>query len=322
MKRVLAMMLATTFCVSLSSCTSYESVSVPDNSSAESKYEMSQDTALTHTQKNEAVVCVLEEWRTLRFSSIKEGTLIVSSGPYGAGMKYTEGTDYTVDYKKGTIKRTVSSRIPDFSKNSTYNAEEKSIDLAVVKENFHALPYTVYVTYDFSSEGNDTYEDVLSQINTRNRFVLSDALVSRINEGGDFVYAVVGDSISTGCEASKTDYTYFNLFARYLESLNPDLHVRVVNVAVGGLDSTSSLSQIRRLYDELGEQPDLVSIAFGMNDQNSLEHLYGVSPADFVKNHKDSIALIKEKADEMPEIILITAMPANPIWVYTSGSSE
>lgn len=275
------------------------------------------------SQERESVVMAAEEWNTLRFKGIVEGTLIISStSDPKSSTVYKEGVDYEVDYAEGKIRRLAGSSIPDFSQNSAYGAEPRSIDLGKIDNfgTYHCGSFTVYATYDFDSEVNDTYEKVLAEINAKNETVLPLKLAEKIKAGGTIVYGVVGDSISTGAEASKGN-DYFSLFKAYLESLNENLTVEVVNVAVGGAASSAGNFGVYQLYEELGKQPDFMTVAYGMNDQNSTTNEPGTSPEFYVSNINDAVIAPADYTENLPEVAVITSMPANPVWNLTSGGS-
>ena len=269
-------------------------------------------------QSKESVVMIGTEWNSLRFKDITKGTLSITD--VSGSRVYIEGVDYEVNYLEGKIRRLEGSSIPDFSKNSAYGAEIKSLDLDKITDfsTYHVANFSVYARYRFDTPSNDTYDKVLSEINTSNEAVFPKKIIEKIENGDDIIIGVIGDSISTGCEAT-TGNEYFTLLASYLEKQGKG-KVEVVNVAIGGRSSDSGVGQAETLFTTLdGKTPDLITIAFGMNDQNSLTDVPWTSPEQFVKNIDATVKKIEALAEEMPEIVLITAMPANPIWNYTSG---
>lgn len=269
-------------------------------------------------QSKESVVMIGTEWNSLRFKDVTKGTLSITD--VSGSRVYIEGVDYEVNYLEGKIRRLEGSSIPDFSKNSAYGAEIKSLDLDKITDysTYHVANFSVYARYRFDTPSNDTYDKVLSEINTSNEAVFPKKIIEKIENGDDIIIGVIGDSISTGCEATPGN-EYFTLLAGHLEKQGKG-KVEVVNVAIGGRSSDSGVGQAETLFTTLdGKTPDLVTIAFGMNDQNSLTDVPWTSPEQFVKNIDATIKKIEALAEEMPEIVLITAMPANPIWNYTSG---
>lgn len=121
---------------------------------------------------------------------------------------------------------------------------------------------------------------------------------------------VLGDSISTGCNAS--GWAEGRPFQpAYPELVGLMLHeryrgpVEVVNLSVGGKDSAWGLTMV----DQVAEAgPDLVLLAFGMNDSA------GRPAAEFQEKIAATIKGIQAKRPGA-EFILIATMVGNPAWV-------
>ncbi|WP_406698764.1 SGNH/GDSL hydrolase family protein [Singulisphaera sp. Ch08] len=121
---------------------------------------------------------------------------------------------------------------------------------------------------------------------------------------------VLGDSISTGCNASgwadgkPFQPAYPELVSRILHERHKG-RVEVANLSVGGMDSAWGLTMVEKVVEA---EPDLVLLAFGMNDSGS-------RPA---KDFQDKIAAtvrgIQEKRPKA-EFILVATMVGNPDWV-------
>ncbi len=296
-----------------------ESDASVEQSQEQSTEESEEKTKVKDTiQSKESVVMIGTEWNSLRFKDVTKGTLSITD--VSGSRVYIEGVDYEVDYLEGKIRRIEGGSIPDFSKNSAYGAEIKSLDLDKITDysTYHVANFSVYARYRFDTPSNDTYDKVLNEINANNATAIPTRVIEKIKNGDDIIIGVIGDSISTGAEATAGN-EYFTLLANYLESKSKG-SVEVVNVAIGGLSSDSGAKQAETLFERLeGKQPDIVTIAFGMNDQNSLTDVPWTSPEQFVKNIDAIVKKLEALATEMPEIVLITSMPANPIWNYTSG---
>ncbi len=121
--------------------------------------------------------------------------------------------------------------------------------------------------------------------------------------------ALLGDSISTGCNASgwakvaPWQPPYQDLLVQHLQSVYGG-QVTLKNSSVGGQDSAWGL----RVIGELAEsQPDLVIIAFGMNDSA------GRSAADFQANTRGMIEAVRQSRPET-EFILVATMLGNRDW--------
>jgi len=121
---------------------------------------------------------------------------------------------------------------------------------------------------------------------------------------------VLGDSISTGCNASgwangkPLQPAYPDLLGRMLEEKYKG-PVQVVNLSVGGKDSAWGLTMVEKVV-EAG--PDLVLIAFGMNDSA------GRPVSEFQAKIEATIKAIREKRPGA-EFVLISTMVGNPDWV-------
>lgn len=120
----------------------------------------------------------------------------------------------------------------------------------------------------------------------------------------------LGDSISAGANASALfnaapfQPAYPELLRKHLEARFQG-KVEMKNLAVGGTDTNWGLTQIDKVAEA---KPDLVILAFGMNDSAS-------RPAkDYQANTKKMIARIRAKAPDC-EFILVASMLGNRNWV-------
>jgi acyl-CoA thioesterase I len=121
--------------------------------------------------------------------------------------------------------------------------------------------------------------------------------------------ALLGDSISTGCNASgwanaaPWQPPYQDLFALNLEAVYGS-KVSLKNFAVGGTDTGWGLTAIGKVIDA---KPDLVILAFGMNDSA------GRSAASYQANTQAMIDAVRKARGET-EFILIATMLGNADW--------
>ena len=124
--------------------------------------------------------------------------------------------------------------------------------------------------------------------------------------------AVSGDSISEGYNASEFTKTppfqppYPTLVAAQLETTYGS-KVALHNLAVGGWSSRQGVNDLERL---LATKPDLVVIAYGMNDVG------GRNPEGFRANIEAMLRRIRE-ADARTEVILVAPMTGNSDWAAT-----
>lgn len=121
---------------------------------------------------------------------------------------------------------------------------------------------------------------------------------------------VLGDSISTGCNASgwgggaPYQPAYPELVRRHLEERYGG-EVRLTNLSVGGKDTHWALTMV----DQVAEpRPDLVIVAFGMNDAA------GRPAKEYRANIEQLLARVGERLPGA-EYILVATMVGNPAWV-------
>jgi acetyl esterase/lipase len=121
---------------------------------------------------------------------------------------------------------------------------------------------------------------------------------------------LLGDSISTGCNASgwaksaPWQPAWQDLLLLHLQAQSSP-QVSLTNLAVGG---TSTPWGITKVPDVLAAKPDLVLLAFGMNDSS------GRPAAEYQANIARMIADIRKQAPDT-EFILVATMLGNADWV-------
>jgi homoserine acetyltransferase/lysophospholipase L1-like esterase len=136
--------------------------------------------------------------------------------------------------------------------------------------------------------------------------------IDKLKNKQPITIAVSGDSISEGYNASSfTKSTPFQppyptLVAAELEATYGS-KVTLHNLAVAGWSSRQGLNDLDR---PLATKPDLVLIAYGMNDVG------GRDPKAFRANIEDMIRRIRE-ANSATEVILVAPMTGNPDWMAT-----
>jgi len=122
--------------------------------------------------------------------------------------------------------------------------------------------------------------------------------------------ALLGDSISTGCNASGWAKTapfqppYQDLFVMDLEAVYGG-KVSLANFAVGGTDTVWGLNTIGKVIEA---KPDLVILAFGMNDSA------GHPVERYQANIRGMIDAVRKTLPDA-EFILIATMLGNRDWV-------
>jgi len=95
-------------------------------------------------------------------------------------------------------------------------------------------------------------------------------------EHGPFNIVILGDSVSHGCfnDELGNNYhlVYHNILRLMLGKKFPNIPVNIINTAVGGVCADYALSHLAR--DVLSHRPDLVILAYGLNDVNREEEAY------------------------------------------------
>ena len=124
--------------------------------------------------------------------------------------------------------------------------------------------------------------------------------------------ALLGDSISTGCNASGWAHgapfqpPYQDLFVMNLERKYGSA-ITLKNFAVGGTDTSWGLANIGKVF-EVEVKPDLVILAFGMNDSA------GRPAKDYQSNIGAMVEAVRKDVPDA-EFILVATMVGNPDWV-------
>jgi acyl-CoA thioesterase I len=155
----------------------------------------------------------------------------------------------------------------------------------------------------YTSRSGDLENDVLAGVK------------KKLQNGQEITYVVYGDSISEGGDASEERYTYYRRFADYLVNLHPNGNIRILNKAIGGETSEGGAGRVEQ--DVVSHCPDLVTIGYGMNDQNKFKHGNDVSLDDYEKYIRHIVEKIKRNGDAV--IILVTPCQPNPLWQHSSG---
>ena len=135
---------------------------------------------------------------------------------------------------------------------------------------------------------------------------------ARLAEGQRLVVGVSGDSISTGLDASETTGTppfqpgWADLVVAQLRVATAS-DVTHVNRSVAGWSVANGLADLDALLES---RPDLVIVAYGMNDVGRRD------PAWYRDQTAAIVARVKERRAEA-EVLLIATMLGNDEWIHT-----
>ncbi len=253
----------------------------------------------TNSMIGESLVLAGTEPGNLLFSNVKEGTLNVRSTYLAGGTTYDLGKDYTVDLPAGTISRTPASRIPDFSKNVLYG--KKDFDHTQFP-GYGNGPFFVFVDYQ-----SDNVSPLAQPTDAAS---LLPNTANKLRDGARLTIIAFGDSITAGGEASKPALQFPTRYADHLRTQFPKASINLENGATGGDTTREGLARLTTKV--LTRKPDLVLLAFGMNDHN-----IGSTPIpEFKSNLKQMIDRIR--AGTGAEVILLSTFPPNPDWHHGS----
>ena len=133
--------------------------------------------------------------------------------------------------------------------------------------------------------------------------------LKKLHSSPSFQVVALGDSITEGYNASgfaktqapRNQPAYAEGFARLLNETFP-AKVTLSNLGVAGRTAGWGLKQLNRV---IAEKPDLVMIAFGMNDPVSSEQF-----------QKTNLEILTHLQKEIPQtdLIFVSGMNNNPVW--------
>ena len=250
---------------------------------------------------------------------------VLSVRSYDLKTTYTEGVDYVVD--GNSIVLLSGSSIPFMAESQYFPAQPPTPSISLphdgggywyIAEGNDISLRQVVVTYTHKG----TRDWTMPRIET-DKFPQT---MQKLENGESIKIVFYGDSITVGANSSEFlgiaphAESYANMVKSYIEARYPQADVQFANTAVGGTDSNwgngepagvSAIDQIEADEGDhfqlrvLDENPDLLFIAYGMNDQD-------YSPD---ARFKDNIASMIEKVraqNPNVEIMLVSGMIANP----------
>lgn len=176
----------------------------------------------------------------------------------GNVTQYEEGTDYIIDYERGTIRRTDSSTIPNYSEHHVDYGESGKFTWVNDPENYNPQSnkgYQIRVDYEYCVS-----EKELETIDNNSAY-LSDDVKKKVLNGESISIALCGDSIGAGADTNGQGI-FLNYIAESLEQ-HYNIDVNTENFSIGGR-SRDLLTE--KMSDIIEMRPDVLMIEFGMND--------------------------------------------------------
>ena len=206
---------------------------------------------------------------------------------------------YRFDAARGTVTRVPGSRLPDFSRNALFG--QTNFDHTKFP-GYGNGRFFVYAEYEAATPALWPQQADQARLLPKSR--------AKLAAGGPFKVVAFGDSITAGGEASTPDLIYWRRWVNELGGRHPQAQIDALNGATGGDNTTRGLERLKEKV--ISHQPDLVLVAFGMNDHNRR----GVPPADFERQLRELVTRIR--AGTQAEIILLSTFPPNPQWTHSS----
>lgn len=229
-------------------------------------------------------------------------------------ITYTEGTDYIV-YPEGIISLPKGSRIPSKTADEMRPAPNSPNSIPACRDGkSHLLFGEGHFFHDLQIEINYIHKEAwkapIPQFALNNLPKTKEKLMNKI----PLKLVLFGDSISAGGNASGFTGAkpfmppYGDLVVNGLREYYGS-EITYKNHSVGGTASEWGLQNIGVVAEEY---PDLVILAFGMNDASGR-----VAPEQFKNNIYKQMKAVKEK-NPNAEFILVATMTANPDWTASA----
>ncbi len=257
-----------------------------------------------HTVYNETLMFVCDENGAVEPAPLLyEPIKILSVRSFDLQTEYTPGVDYTV--AGGRIALTENSRIPRWQYADYYppqaipggSFERTGGGYLSFGEGDTYFKTQVAVTY----EHNGVWKGPVPSY----RGDKLKKTVAKLKNGEELRIVFYGDSITTGANSSNTQAPYApiwtTLVTRSLAAAYDNPNIVEINTAVGGTTSSWGVENARELA--AAHDPDLVVLAFGMNDA-------GKSAAEYGWNISRIICRVRQ-SNKDAEFILVSPMLPN-----------
>jgi acyl-CoA thioesterase I len=214
---------------------------------------------------------------------------------------YELDRDYTVNAADGVVTLAAASRIPFATLSELYPAVDPFVLIGDGDE-FHRRQAAASYRHPYDGWRGEVPRSAAPQL---------PRTFARLGSSQPLTICVTGDSISEGYNAS--GYTgapphqppYPDLVAAAIEETYGS-PVMLRNLATAGWTSDDGMADVDSVADA---HPDLVIVAYGMNDAG-----YAEAP-EFAANIGGIIAGVRDKLPEA-EFVLVSPMLPNPRWAY------
>ena len=244
-----------------------------------------------------------------RATLLYQATEIVSVRSYDLKTEYEEGVDYTYDSKTNTIRLKKNTKIPYFTEEEYYPAQE--IPGGSFPCTLDDVKYIRFAEGDFFSSKQIavTYRHSGKKHITAPKSQSSafENTLRKMEKDEEVKVLFYGDSITVGANSSGFvgSGPYADVWAKMVfDSLVKKTgasKAEYINTAVGGWTSQNGLENLEEKV--LAYAPDAVVLAFGMNDG-------GLNPAKHIENVAEMVERIRE-VNPNTEICLVSTMLPN-----------
>jgi acyl-CoA thioesterase-1 len=230
------------------------------------------------------------------------------------GIIYKDGVDYAADTSSGMLTLPPGSRIPFIDSSELYRCSNQEHAIPHKRDNADVWLHfgEGHYFHDMQIEASYRHDSIWQHFRPEYEGDSLSATIAKLRNQAHLRICVCGDSISAGSNASAitgaSPYMppYPDLVAEQLRRLY-NAPVTLKNFAVGGKSSRHGLQVAG---DIAKESPDLIIIAYGMNDARSGD----------TEGFTDNISRIVEsihKDSPEAEFILVAPMLGNPEWQHT-----
>jgi acyl-CoA thioesterase-1 len=245
------------------------------------------------TLLRESVVFVVRETGAAEANLLLPPDVVLRVASADGGIAYREGPDYRIERDTGRLVRPSGSRMPEVSR-ETLSAADGALTFA----------RTVDVTYTYAPDCGTWHPP--SAAGDLPRFT------RRLRRQAPVTVCLTGDSISEGYDASG-----FHGVQPYQPAFGPlvvsalaqhyGVPLRFHNLAAAGWTAADGLCDAERI---VAAAPDLVIVAFGMNDACYAE------AGEFAANVSGILERVRRDAPEA-EFVLVSPMLPTPqcTWV-------
>ncbi|MDR1734447.1 MAG: SGNH/GDSL hydrolase family protein [Oscillospiraceae bacterium] len=275
----------------------------------------------TGIQYNEALTpLALPDGQLPDFSLLYPIGEVLSVRDSSLAVEYTAGTDYTV--ASGKLRIPPGSSIPTYPYTFAYPAEASGdfriqraddghyIELGNGTDSFHVTQLAV----TYRPAAGTAFPGAIPAPQAR----FLPHTLTKLENKEPLKLLVLGDSISFGCQASGwggfQPYMppYYELVRQSLEA-KYSTSIDMVNESIGGKQSDFGAENAAAFAE--AHNPDLVILAFGMNDG------FGVSVMDYYRNMLKAMSAFRAHNASV-EFILVATMLPNPAVAMKSMHAE